>query len=40
MKIFGDSNLVIRQIRGSWKTKEVKLTPYHAYLELLASSGI
>ena len=35
MEIFGDSNLVIRQIRGDWKTKDVKLRPYHAYLELL-----
>ena len=35
MKIFGDSNLVIRQIQGDWKTIDVKLRPYHAYLELL-----
>ena len=35
MEIFGDSNLVIRQIQGDWKTKYVKLRPYHAYLELL-----
>ena len=35
MEIFGDSNLVIRQIQGDWKTKDVKLRPYHAYLELL-----
>ena len=35
MEIFGDSNLVIRQIHGDWKTKDVKLRPYHAYLELL-----
>ena len=35
MKIFGDSNLVIRQIQGDWKTKDVNLRPYHAYLELL-----
>ena len=35
MEIFGDSNLVIRQIQGDWKTRDVKLRPYHAYLELL-----
>ena len=29
------SNLVIRQIQGDWKTKDVKLRPYHAYLEVL-----
>ena len=35
MEIFGDSNLVIRQIQGDWKTRDVKLRPYHAYIELL-----
>ena len=35
MKVFGDSNLVLRQIQGEWKTRDVKLKPYHAYLELL-----
>ena len=34
MEVFGDSNLVLRQIQGHWKTKDVKLRPYHAYLEL------
>ena len=34
-EIFSDSNLVIRQIQGDWKTRDVKLRPYHAYLELL-----
>ncbi|KAL6336195.1 hypothetical protein AAG906_011077 [Vitis piasezkii] len=29
MEVFGDSNL------GHWKTRDVKLRPYHAYLELL-----
>ncbi|RVW43739.1 Transposon Ty3-I Gag-Pol polyprotein [Vitis vinifera] len=33
--VFGDSNLVLRQIQGEWKTRDVKLKPYHAYLELL-----
>ncbi|KAL6345148.1 hypothetical protein AAG906_013632 [Vitis piasezkii] len=35
MEVFGDSNLVLRQIQGHWKTRDVKLKPYHAYLELL-----
>nr|CAN79110.1 hypothetical protein VITISV_001311 [Vitis vinifera] len=35
MEVFGDSNLVLRQIQGDWKTRDVKLRPYHAYLELL-----
>ena len=35
MEIFGDSNLVIRQIQVDWKTRGLKLRPYNAYLELL-----
>ena len=35
MKVFGDSNLVLRQIQGDQKTRNVKLRPYHAYLKLL-----
>ena len=35
MEIFSDSNLVIRQIQGDCNTRDVKLRPYHAYLELL-----
>ena len=34
-EIFGDSNLVIRKIQGEQKTRDAKLRPYHAYLELL-----
>ena len=30
MEVFGDSNLVLRQIQGEWKTRDVKLRPYHA----------
>ncbi|XP_034689099.1 uncharacterized protein LOC117916968 [Vitis riparia] len=33
MYVFGDSNLVIKQIQGDWRTKDVKLRSYHAYLE-------
>ena len=35
MEIFGDFNLVLRQIQGDWRTRDVKLMSYHAYLELL-----
>ncbi|KAL6319620.1 hypothetical protein AAG906_020697 [Vitis piasezkii] len=35
MKVFSDSNMVLRQIQGKWKTRDVKLRPYHEYLELL-----
>ena len=35
MEVFGDSNLVLRWIQGHWKTRDVKLRPYHAYFELL-----
>ncbi|RVW66941.1 Retrovirus-related Pol polyprotein from transposon 297 [Vitis vinifera] len=35
MEVFGDSNMVLRQIQVEWKTRDVKLRPYHAYLELL-----
>nr|CAN67021.1 hypothetical protein VITISV_007533 [Vitis vinifera] len=35
MEVFGDSNLVLRQIQGEWKTRDTKLRPYHTYLELL-----
>ena len=35
MEVFGDSNMVLRQIQGEWKTRYVKLRPYHVHLELL-----
>ena len=34
-KVFDDFNLVLRQIQGDWKIKDVKLRSYHTYLELL-----
>ncbi|RVW71195.1 hypothetical protein CK203_054385 [Vitis vinifera] len=37
MEVFGDSNLIVRQIQGEWKTRDAKLRPYHAYLELLVA---
>ena len=35
MEVCSDSNLVLRQIQGDWRTRDVKLRSYHAYLELL-----
>ena len=31
MEVFGDSNMVLRQIQGEWKTRDMKLSSYHAY---------
>ena len=36
LEIHGDSNLVIQQTQGIWRTRDEKLKPYHAYLDLLA----
>ena len=35
LEIHGDSNLVIQQTQGIWRTGDEKLKPYHAYLDLL-----
>ena len=35
IEIYRDSNLVLRQIQGTQKTRDVKLRHYHAYLKLL-----
>ena len=35
LEIHGDSNLVIQQTQGIWRTRNEKLKPYHAYLDLL-----
>ena len=35
MEVFGDYNLILRQIQGDWNTRDVKLRSYHAYLDLL-----
>ena len=37
LEIHGDSNLVIRQTQGIWRTRDEKLKPYHAYLNLLVA---
>ncbi|XP_058068268.1 uncharacterized protein LOC131217370 [Magnolia sinica] len=35
LRVFGDSQLIINQTNGDWKTKDEKLIPYHIYLENL-----
>ena len=37
LEINGDSNLVIQQTQGIWRTRDEKLKPYHAYLDLLVA---
>ncbi|XP_070004568.1 uncharacterized protein [Nicotiana sylvestris] len=34
--IMGDSNLIIQQAQGEWKTRDVKLIPYRKYVEDLS----
>ena len=35
MEVFNDSNLLLKQIQSDWRTRDVKLRLYHAYLELV-----
>ena len=37
LEIHGDSNLVIQQTQGIWRTRDEKVKPYHAYLDLLVA---
>ena len=37
LEIHGVSNLVIQQTQGIWRTRDEKLKPYHAYLDLLVA---
>ena len=37
LEIHRDSNLVIKQTQGIWRTRDEKLKPYHAYLDLLVA---
>ena len=37
LEIHGDSNLVIQQTQGIWRTRDEKLKPYHPYLDLLVA---
>ena len=36
LKVYRDSALVIRQLRGEWETRDHKLIPYQAYIKKLA----
>ena len=36
LKVYGDSALVIHQLRGEWETRDHKLIPYHTYIKKLA----
>jgi len=38
LKVYGDSTLVIHQLRGEWETREPKLIPYQACIKELAGS--
>ena len=33
LKVYGDSALVIHQLRGEWETRDHKLIPYQAYIK-------
>jgi len=35
VKVYGDSALVIHQLRGEWETRDHKLIPYQAYIKKL-----
>jgi len=35
LKVYGDSALVIHQLRGEWETRDHKLIPYQAYIKEL-----
>ncbi|RDY00697.1 rnhA, partial [Mucuna pruriens] len=36
LKVFGDSALVIYQLREEWETRDAKLVPYHAHIMALS----
>jgi len=33
LKVYGDSTLVIHQLKGEWETRDQKLIPYQAYIK-------
>jgi len=35
LKVYGDSALVIHQLKGEWETRYHKLIPYHVYIKKL-----
>ncbi|RDX84907.1 rnhA, partial [Mucuna pruriens] len=38
LKVFGDSALVIYQLRGEWETRDTKLIPYYDYAKEIISA--
>ena len=36
LKVYGDSALVIYQLRGDWETRDAKLVPYHKHIKELS----
>ena len=36
LKVYGDSALVIHQLRGDWETRDAKLIPYHKHIKELS----
>ena len=38
LKVYGDSVLVIHQLRGEWETRDPKLRPYKTYIKELTDS--
>ena len=36
LKVYGDSTLVIHQLKGEWETRDHKLIPYQTYIKELA----
>ena len=35
LEVYGDSAVVIYQLRGEWESRDAKLIPYHAYIQEL-----
>ncbi|XP_043702858.1 uncharacterized protein LOC122653013 [Telopea speciosissima] len=35
LQVYGDSSIVVCQVRGDWKTRDEKLKPYQGYIEVL-----
>ncbi|XP_077222145.1 uncharacterized protein LOC143855988 [Tasmannia lanceolata] len=40
LDVYGDSNSIICQTQGEWKTREEKLQPYHEYLDVLTHTNL
>ncbi|RDY14345.1 hypothetical protein CR513_00593, partial [Mucuna pruriens] len=38
LRVYGDSTLVIYQLRGEWETWDIKLIPYHDYVKKMTEA--